>query len=76
MYDDSEDTASVQSAPFSDLSERTKRRKSNELATAHEREKLLKATGQCAREEKKHDLGNLATAAGASPGRPKKIRAA
>ena len=66
LCDDSEDTTPVQSAPFTDLSERTKRRKSMEVATAHKSGKLLKAIGQRASKEKKHDLAYLATEAGAS----------
>ena len=49
--DNSENTGPVQRALFSGLSERSKRRNSMEIATVHESEKLLKATGQRARKE-------------------------
>ena len=61
---------------FSELSARTKRRKSMEVATDNESEKLLQATSQRARKEKKHDLAFLAQEASASPNRPRKIREA
>ena len=61
---------------FSELSARTKRRKSMEIATENESEKLLQATSQRARKEKKHDLAFLAQEASASPNRPSKIREA
>ena len=67
LCDESEDTGPVQRAPFSYLSERSKRRKSMEIATGHGSENLLKATGQRARKGKKHDLAYLATEADASP---------
>ena len=73
---DSHSSSFRQRPSFSDLSERSKRRRSMEVASEHEAEELLKAAGQRARKEKKHDLAYLATEAGTSPGRPKKIRTA
>ena len=66
---DSHSSSFRQRPSFSDLSERSKRRRSMEVASEHEAEELLKAAGQRARKEKKHDLAYLTTEAGASPGR-------
>ena len=64
------------SLPYSRLSQRTKRRHSGEVAKQHPIAQLLDATAQSARADKEIDLAHVLREAGASPGRPAKIRKA